>query len=193
MTSRTQRVVCVVPGTITDRQDRCQQELEGENSSQSVVGSASRPARDLVKFVSGVPFSHSNRTVDSPRDGPLVILPAHANPAARTTTAPLRRNGAEWSQSPISLLYMLEQHRGSFEILFQLHLVGPSNPSRLRRRLGPGQEALDSALGSLVALGLVTKAHQDTFPFATSYGLTPRGEELVTSPLSDWASVLRRW
>lgn len=90
------------------------------------------------------------------------------------------------------MLYDLERHHGSFEILLVLHQLGPSTVSRLRKILRPGQEALESSLSTLSGIGLVRCEPKGRFPFSKTYWLTGRGRALAEAPLCSWPSVVNR-
>jgi DNA-binding HxlR family transcriptional regulator len=121
---------------------------------------------------------------------PLVI------PAAQVARAPNvpqeslpRRNQHQFESGtgePFSILYVLEQHRGTLEILLLLSRENGVTKSRFRQRLRPVQVALNGALTSLERLGLVEAQSTDMFPFGRTYHLTDRGMALLAAPLRDW-------
>ena len=90
----------------------------------------------------------------------------------------------------LALLYELERHRGSFEVLLLLYLRGSATKSLMRRWLRPGQEALAGSTACLVQSGLVRCETSRTFPFARTYRLTERGTALVETPLCRWSRVI---
>jgi DNA-binding HxlR family transcriptional regulator len=92
----------------------------------------------------------------------------------------------------LSMLYALERHRGTLEVLLLLYAEGTATRSRLRAKLRPGAEAIDGALAGLGRLGLITSDHLRTFPFTRTYRLTERGEELLDAPLRRLPAMLRR-
>jgi DNA-binding HxlR family transcriptional regulator len=86
------------------------------------------------------------------------------------------------------MIYALE-HPGTLEVLLLLDEEGKTNPYRMRRRLPPGQRAIDHALQTLVSTGLVRSAKSTTFPFAGVYELTGRGKRMAQT-MRTWATIL---
>jgi DNA-binding HxlR family transcriptional regulator len=91
---------------------------------------------------------------------------------------------------PYGLIYSLEQHRGSFEILLLLDREGPASKYRMRDQLMPRQEALDGAIRNLMKIGLIEREKGRTFPFEYRHRLTQRGHEFAAT-LRAWPELLR--
>jgi hypothetical protein len=90
------------------------------------------------------------------------------------------------SAETLSILFELERHRGTLEILALLEREHSATKARCRQCLRPGPEALAGALKSLQTLGLVDGHSRSRFPFGRVFVLTPRGEALLRSPLHGW-------
>ena len=88
----------------------------------------------------------------------------------------------DFDHEALLLVGYLERNHGTFQILLLIHRDGSASTSEMRRRLKPGQEAIDSALISLVEAGLVGCESVGTFPFSNSYRLTELGRALVETP-----------
>jgi DNA-binding HxlR family transcriptional regulator len=92
--------------------------------------------------------------------------------------------------NPYALVYSLEQHRGSFEILLLLDREGSATKYRMRDQLMPRREALDGAIRCLERMGLIDMEKGRRFPFENRYRLTRRGQEFAAT-LRAWSELLR--
>jgi DNA-binding HxlR family transcriptional regulator len=81
------------------------------------------------------------------------------------------------------------EHPGTFEIVMLLDQEGRTNPSRMRRHLGPGPKALARALRTLTTARLICYVESKSFPFANTYELTERGKKLAAT-MRSWPLIL---
>jgi DNA-binding HxlR family transcriptional regulator len=122
------------------------------------------------------------------REGTPDPIPADSD---ESTALPIvERVPRAFVTNPYALVYSLEQHRGSFEILLLLGREGSSSKYRMRDQLMPRQEALDGSIRSLVKNGLIELEEGRTFPFEYRYRLTQRGREFAAT-LRSWPELLR--
>ncbi len=87
-------------------------------------------------------------------------------------------------------MYLLEQTRGSIDVLIHLYIYGPAGKTELAHRLKPSFETLGRALSVLEKLGLVDCSQGSAFPFRQVYDLSPAGRSLVEAPIYRWPSML---
>jgi len=92
-------------------------------------------------------------------------------------------------QDLFTTLNRIERHHGGFQILLYLSGHGSASKTEMRRRLRPGQLAIDASLASLVTLGFVACERSDSFPWAQLYALTTRGKSAVDTPISQWSQL----
>jgi len=127
-------------------------------------------------------------TTESPKKGSEPpILPSRSNtwnPTPAVGHPQLR------ALDPYFVLYKLERHRGTFEVLLRLYRHGPAGKYRMRCELKPGQRALNAALRDLEELGLIASTRDSTFPFVETYDLTTLGRQLLEIPMSSWTGLL---
>jgi len=203
MTARIKRAVRSAPGDAPDRRGT----IEGERSipARPCIGSnfmesanPSPTGRSWVVDVSRGVHKGAARPLGiasvvggvSPR-GSGVSPPWTSHEAGNydrsgVRTVQRRRQFNRTEGSVCSVLYELERHRGSFEILRILSREGPMTRTSIRRRLGPGPGTLDRALRSLVVQELVHLESIRKFPYAKFYGLTERGTRLAYLPVANW-------
>jgi hypothetical protein len=196
MTARSRSVVWVVPGPNPDRDDRPRDGAGpgGQRESPAFPGPGLREPLDREPGgrLSGGSSSPLNTT------GPAGVGSSfRALPPGEAGPVPLdgrsERKAPELGDLPrdsLSLLYELERHHGTFEVLLLLYLRGSASKSQMRRWLRPGQEALESSLGSLTRAGLARCDPSGSFPFRKTYRLTARGTALVETPLSSWPRLI---
>jgi len=206
MTARNERAVRDAPGGAPDRRgadgdrkDAVQGGRTGSSSTSSAIPGLAAPQRDLVELRStslerGITTDPaisggravSTRSGDSPvaagREARSVVFPigrlVRKDPVARASNA-----------HAYSALYELEQHRGSFEILFLLLWEGEATLWRMRSVLRPGPQALKAALEALKELGLIEPTgavRESAFPFGKPYRLSGRGKALLATQPDHW-------
>jgi len=173
MTARARRAVRVDPGA-----------TPGWRASADGKGSSSG---DTLLHVIRLGWDRES-TTESPKKGPEPpILPRRTNTSNRT---PAVGHPQLRVLDPHLVLYKLERHRGTFEVLLRLYRHGPAGKYRLRCELKPGQRALNGAIRSLEEMGLVESTREPAFPFVETYGLTTLGRQLLELPLPSWIALL---
>jgi len=181
---RDERVVWIVPGTITDRHGNVQHAPLAADTISPDGDSRDRwPHRGAVRT--------ENPRISGPppvQGGPERGVGADSRLSPRPRAADRARFGP--AENPLSLLWQLEQHRGSFQVLFYLAQEDSATVSRLRRRLRAGQVSIEGSLRSLLGLGLIARDSSPRFPFAKEYRLTQQGTALVRTALSSWNTIL---
>jgi DNA-binding HxlR family transcriptional regulator len=196
MTARRKRAVWVAPGTTLDRHDTVGQSIS--LAGQVLLRKVFDRRRGLEERSSGVDgriegVGLAGGRTTNPTLVPSIHLSDSVNHLSETKAGALVNRGSEPRVSihdPFLLLYELEQHRGTFEILLFLHRERSVTATRMRRRLRSGQEALEASLACLRRLGLVNIDPVRGFPFTKTYRLTERGLTLIETPLSSWFRVL---
>lgn len=196
MTARIRRVVWVVPGSTPGRDTRPKEDSPAGDRAfdhgYSWEGPPAAPdpgippprATAVASFRGGTPPS-----IPEPRVGsPLEITRGPEPYRGRGEGSPLALSRT--AGHPFSLLYELERHRGAFEVLVLLYGRGASTKSDMRRRLRPGQEALESSLACLTRTGLACCEPSSSFPFGKVYRLTELGTALVETPLCGWHRLI---
>lgn len=170
---RDERLVWVVPGTTTDRQGNVRPVTEADRLPPITRVSGGFPADTL----------NLERSRIRPR-----LAPVSSNHGTRRVAKRWRRGDSTLgpARDPLSLLWQLEQHRGSFQILLFLYKQKSASTSRLRSRLKSGQVSIESSLQSLVRLGFVERNCDSEFPFTKAYSLTRRGVSLIETPPRSW-------
>jgi hypothetical protein len=198
VTARPARVVRVAPGTTLDRHDNTRQSRPANGLSPSlkvatqeqVVGAA--PKVGVLGSATVVLAGECPASAVSP--GPSVSNdPSAGDRIAKEVVSVLQDSDLHASfQQRYAILYLLEEHRGTLEILLLLLHESNASKSRMRAQLRPGPEALDGALHSLHVLDLVESQLVRTFPFGRTYRLTERGQVLLTTSLGSWPGVIAR-
>ncbi len=192
MTARTRRAVRAVPGATSDRRD-CVRSKRAPISAVSTAHAA--PATVPVGVLQVCAVRSSAKPIQ-----PSLITEASTSSEVGYSPAVINGQGPspEYGRvpravvrNPYALIYVLERHRGSFEIPLLLDRDGKASKYRMRQQLLPRQKALDQALRGLVKMGLVEFECSRAFPFEKRYTLTQRGKEFVATPLRAWPQALQ--
>ncbi len=189
MAARKGRAVRADPGTAKDRRHSVRK--RPVTSTASAVASSS-PA-DSVTLVRGSEDSGPARLSDRVSAGgtgpSLEVWSPPATLGRQRTPSDDEHRPRVMMTNPYALIYSLEQHRGSFEILLLLDREGMASKYRMREQLMPRQQALDSAVRCLERMGLVELERGLKFPFEKRYHLTGRGKEFAAT-IRAWPQVL---
>jgi DNA-binding HxlR family transcriptional regulator len=194
VTARGERAARAGPGTVSDRRGTV------------TMASSESSSRDSPTLTSKQCLVHIPVRESTPRDpntaiaGGRILGPPLGLAAEGTTFSqarPLSRRAElseqevrESSTSTFSILYELDHHRGTLEILWLLYREESASKSRMRRKLRPAQKAIESSLEGLVRMKLIDCESVRSFPFSKTYRLTERGRILVETPLSSWSLFL---
>jgi|SRR5580658_1507280 DNA-binding HxlR family transcriptional regulator len=196
MTARDERAVRVVPGSTADRPGLPPDISQRPSSAQGRVAreldsGAKSPSMDVLGSRTEAPLTAA--PPKSRSRGVQIRPPEVHGLSPHTSTRGACGDRVCTHATPtelMGLLYEIEHHRGTHEILLLLNQESIATTSRLRQRLRPGPEALGGALRSLTRLRLIEVRLAPTFPFAKTYRLTDRGRGLLDSPLRLWLALL---
>jgi DNA-binding HxlR family transcriptional regulator len=198
LTTRNARVVRVAPGTTLDRYDSTRPSrltaplkvLSKVSAHDHVPGTAQEAS---APGPSMVPLPGDRLTSPAPMATPVwAQSSAGVRVAKEIASARQAPGGHSASKRRYVIMYLLEEHRGTLEILLLLLHERTASKSRMRAQLRPGPEALDGALRSLHLLDLVESQLVRVFPFGRTYRLTERGEALLATSLGSWPGVIAR-
>lgn len=188
MTVRTERAVRADPGATSGRRDSGWIKTVDASASAIPPRNVLDTRRQITPEKGGCPSLQPRLTREltatSEVEDPLMAINGQGpSPEHKRFPQAVVRN-------PYALIYVLEQHRGSFEIALLLYREGEVSKYRMRQQLLPRQKAIDQALLGLMEMGLVEFECSRAFPFEKRYRLTPRGKEFVASSLRDWPQTL---
>ncbi len=197
MAARSKRAVRVDPGAAADRRASAgkRRSLSSElllhpahfDEDTSTAGEAHlenpKPATLVSQRLSPEPTLVDKSRVSN-------SLPPSVRKSDRERPVALNSRPRITVNDPYAVLYGLEYHRGTFEMLPLLHQEGSATMTRFRQRLRPAQRTLQRTLLFLTRAGLVRLARPRSFPFAKTYRLTDLGKELVETPIRAWSYVL---
>lgn len=86
-------------------------------------------------------------------------------------------------------LFLVENHRGSFEILIFLWSNSPASTSAICKAVCPNHETVGKTLAALVEMGLAIASASRSFPFSNNYYLSDYGRRLIEMPLHRWPAL----